>query len=242
MDTARTKSGLRLPPFERWDTFMSKFRWQQGDHITTIGPTKSGKTVLNRQLLILREFVVVLGVKNRDPELYAPFEAQGYELRHTFNPEPPENADVYRVLFVPRSSKHGAEARKEKAAKFRNALNEIYDAGGWCVYADDVQYQADQLKLATEFEELWMLGRSEGVTVVASSQEPVNIPVMAYGMATHLFLFANRDLYRARRMAELTGVNREIAEKTILELPPHEFLYIDKATGRMVRSMVTGAR
>ena len=83
-----------------------------------------------------------------------------------------------------------------------------------------------------------MLGRSEGVTVVASSQEPVNVPVMMYGMATHLFLFKNPDIYRARRMAELTGVNREQAQQTILLLPPHEFLYIDKRDGRMVRSMV----
>lgn len=238
MDRATTKSGHGLPPFERWDLFYSKFRWKPGEHVTTIGPTGSGKTVLNRQLLIRRRWVAVMGVKNRDPELYGPFEKQGYVLRHTFDPEPPEDADVYRVLFVPQSNKHGAEARKEKAAKFRSALNEIYDAGNWCVYADDVQYLADQLRLDAELEEIWMLGRSEDVTMVASSQEPVNIPVMAYGMATHLFLFANRDVYRAKRMAELTGVNREIAETTILNLPPHEFLYINRNTGLMVRSMV----
>jgi hypothetical protein len=217
---------------------MADWEWKQGEHITTIGPTGSGKTVLNRELLRRRDYVVVLGVKNRDPELYGPFERMGYELTHRFEPVPPANAPHSRVLFVPRTSLHGAEARKAKTAAFRNVLNEIQDVGYWCVYLDDVQYMADQLRLTVDLEELWVIGRSEGVSVVASSQEPVNIPVMAYGMASHLFLFANRDLYRARRMAELTGVNREIAETTILSLPPHEFLYVNKDTGRMLRSKV----
>jgi hypothetical protein len=222
----------------RFDRFMAKWRWRQGEHLTTIGPTGSGKTVLNRELLRRRDYVVVLGVKNRDPELYAPFQAEGYELTSSFQPEPPGDAEESKILFVPRTDKHGADGRAVKTKAFRQVLNDVYDVGYWCVYADDIQYTADKLRLGAEFEELWMLGRSEGVSMVASSQEPVDIPVMAYGMASHLFLFANRDLYRARRMAELSGVNREVAEKCILELPPHEFLYINKSSGEMVRSMV----
>jgi hypothetical protein len=238
LDREQTKSGLELPPFVRWDKFLAEWTWKQGEHVTTIGPTGSGKTVLNRQLLARRDFVVVLGIKQRDPELYGPFQAEGYKLVRKFDPEPPADADVDRILFVPQTEKHGSEGRTEKTRKFRQALNDIYDVGYWAVYVDDTAYLADQLRLAPELEELWMLGRSEGVTVVASSQEPVNIPVMAYGMATHLFLFKNPDVYRARRMAELTGINREIAEHTILRLPDHEFLYINKSSGRMARSKV----
>ena len=241
LDTARTpRSGLELPPFVRWDRFLDDWKWVQGEHITTIGPTGSGKTVLNRQLLRRRDFVVVLGVKNRDPELYGPFQREGYELVRSFDPEPPPDETTARVLFVPRTEKHGTEGRSVKARKFREALDAVYDAGNWCTYADDVQYLADQLRLAPELEELWMLGRSEGISVVASSQEPVNIPLMAYGMATHLFLFKNPDTVRARRMAELTGVNRELAEYTILRLPDYEFLYINKRTGLKIRSKVIG--
>jgi hypothetical protein len=236
LDETVTRSGQGLPPFVRFDRFLASWVWRQGEHLTTIGPTGSGKTVLNRQLLHRRDFVVVLGVKNRDPELYGPFQAEGYELTRSFKPVPPDDAARARVLFVPQTDLHGAEGRARKTRAFRQVLNDIYDVGYWCVYADDIQYMADKLRLAAEFEELWMLGRSEGVSVVASSQEPVDIPVMAYGMATHLFLFQNTDLYRAKRMAELTGVNREIAEKTILELPEHEFLYINKRSGLMIRS------
>ena len=238
LDAARSRSGLTLPPFVRWDQFLAGWKWEQGEHVTTIGPTGSGKTVLNRELLRRRDFVVVLGIKNRDPELYGPFQAEGYELVRKFEPEPPQDARTDRVLLVPRTDKHGAEGRTDKAKVFRQALNDIYDVGHWCVYCDDVQYMSDQLRLEPELEELWMIGRSEGVSVVASSQEPVNIPVMAYSAATHLFLFKNPDLYRARRMAELTGVNREIAQETILRLPDHEFLFINKSTGEMMRSKV----
>jgi hypothetical protein len=182
--------------------------------------------------------VVVLGIKQRDPELYGPFEREGYRLVHTFDATPPSDANRWRVLLVPKTDKHGSEARTAKAKVFRQALNDITDAGRWAVYCDDVQYLADQLRLFPELEELWILGRSEGVSMVASSQEPVNIPVMAYSAATHLFLFKNPDLYRARRMAELTGVNREVAQETIMRLPDHEFLYINKSSGMMIRSTV----
>lgn len=227
-----------LPPFVRWDRFMADWVWKQGEHVTTVGPTGSGKTVLNRMLLRRRDFVVVLGIKNRDPELYGPFQQEGYRLVRKFDAEVDPDADEDRVLFVPRTEKHGTEARQEKSKRFRQALNDIYDVGNWCTYLDDVQYLSDQLRLAPELEELWMIGRSEGVSVVASSQEPVNIPLMAYGQATHLFLFKQTDKRRADRMAELTGANREVAAHTIFRLPDHEFLYIDKRSGKMVRSRV----
>lgn len=240
IDGRETRGGERLPPFVPWQEFLRDFRWNRGEHLTTIGPTGSGKTVLNRQLLRLRDPVVVLGVKQRDPELYGPFQKEGYELTRRFDADWAfEDNEPNLVLYVPTTTKPAAaERRAELGSRFRQALTDIRQTGWWTVYCDDVAYLADQLKLATDLEELWILGRSEEVTVVASSQEPVNIPVMAYGFATHLFLFHNPDLYRVKRMAELTGVNREIAQDTILRLPPHEFLYINKNTGRLVRSKV----
>ena len=239
LDAAVTKSGLELPPFIRWDRFMTQFKWETGQHLTSIGPTGSGKTVLNRYLLRRRRWVVVLGVKARDPELYGAFKEDGYQLTQRFDADPDSPAEHGLVLFVPKTDKHGAEARAERSKAFRRAVNDVYDSRiPWCVYCDDVQYLSDQLKLAPELEELWMLARSEGKMVAASSQEPVNIPVMAYSAATHLFLFKNPDLYRARRMGELSGVNREIATETIMSLPKFEFLYINKNTGMMCRSKV----
>lgn len=243
LDQSVTKSGISIEdavPFVRFDRFMLDWEWKIGEHLTDIGPTGSGKTVLMRRLLRRRSFVCLMGVKNRDPELYGPFEREGYELVHSFDPVAPDDAKQRKVLYVPLSTKHGVEGRQEKGRKFRGVLNEIYDVGYWCAACDDIQYMVDKLKVGPEMEELWMLGRSEGVTVAASSQEPVDIPVMAYGMATHLFLFGNPDVYRAKRMAELTGLFREVTEKVILGLPEHEFLYINRKTRKMLRSKVIG--
>lgn len=236
MDGQQTKSGLPYPPFVPFPEFFAEWNWELGQHITVIGPTGSGKTVLVRQLLRRRDYVVVLGIKNRDPELYGPFTREGYKIVSRFDPEP-EDGDTH-LIFRPKLTGPGAEDKAKQRDAFREGLGEIFLQGRWTVYADDVQYLSDNLKLGTEFETFWMLGRSEQISMVASTQEPVDIPVLAYGQATHLFLFQNPDIYRVRRMAELTGVNREIVMEVLPDLPPHEFLYVNKLQRSMLRSKV----
>lgn len=234
-----------LPPFVRWDQFLKNFRWREGEHITTIGPTGSGKTRLNRELLKyapLKEnrgqFVVVLGIKNTDRELYGPFQRQGYEMVRQFDAWPAEETVSRHVIYAPKSDKQGREGLQERSKRFQSALHDIEAAGGWTVYADDLGFMSEDMGLRTEFAVLWKVARSEGVELVGSATDPVGIPVAAYGNASHLFLFKNLDEYRAKRMAEFAGVNREVAKDTILRLPDHEFLYINKSSGQMVRSMV----
>jgi hypothetical protein len=226
---------------------MASWRWRTGQHITTIGPTGSGKTVLNRLLLrrapipapqAAGPYVVVLGIKNRDPELYGPYQREGYELVRSFDAEPDYDERTKRVIFAPYSQKHGKEGNHERAKAFRQALHDVLDVGYWTLYADDVQFMAVEMGLNPEFKEIWQIGRSEGISLVVSSQEPVDIPVMAYGAATHLFLFKNPDAYRVKRMAELAGVNRDVVRGLIPTLPDHEFIYFDKSSGRILRSKV----
>ena len=204
--------------------------------------------MLNRQILRyapLKErrgqFVVVFGVKNRDRELYGPFQREGFRLVRSFDAMPEEEAESEKVIYAPKSDKPGVEGLEERSRKFRRALHDIESAGGWTVYADDLNFQANELGLRREFGLLWKVARSEGVELVGSSTEPIEIPVAAYGSASHLFLFKNLDDYRAKRMAEFAGVNREVARETILRLPDHEFLYINKSSGRMLRSRVIQA-
>ena len=140
LDEATTKRRDRIPPFVRWDYFVRTWQWKEGEHITTIGPTGSGKTVLNRELLKhaprkqnAGPWVVVFGIKNRDPELYAAFQREGYELVRRFDPEPPDDVDSARILFVPRTDKRGAEGEAVRAKAFRSALHDVEDTGMWTV-------------------------------------------------------------------------------------------------------------
>ena len=225
-----------LIPFVRWDRFIESVTFKQGEMITIVGTIGSGKTVLERELVEFRSFTVLLGTKPEDRELYVPFEQRGYELVDRFDPSPP--ADESRVIFRPRLTAPDAKARAKQADAFREMLLEVWEYGGWTVVADEIWYLTNQLKLADIFETLWTQGRSSGVTIVAATQLPVSIPLLAFDQATHLFLFRNTDKYRINRMSEFAGADSAVLKVVIPLLPRHEFIYVDTREGTLLRSMV----
>ena len=233
---SESRRGAPMPPFVRWDDFRRRVHLRQGEHITIVGTTGSGKTVLARELLRDRDYAAVLGTKNEDEELYGPFQKRGYELTDSFDPEP--DADESRIIFRPRLATPDDKGLAKQRQAFEGMLFEVWEAGGWTLYADEIWYLVVRLKLATIFETFWGAGRSNHITVVASTQLPVSIPLMAFDQATHLFLFRNTDRYRVNRMAEFAGSDNDLARYIIPRLPRHEFLYVDTRSGTMLRSKV----
>lgn len=230
--------GGAMPPFQRWDAFMREFRrtFRQGEHVTLVGTTGSGKTTLARVgVLPLRDFMVVLATKVRDESLYDPLLEAGYVMVDRFHADDTEHP---KVIFRPRLGAPTAQARDEQREAFREALVDIFGTGGWSIYADEVRYLTQNLGLGTEMELLWLQGRSLDVSVVVSTQRPVSIPLLAFDQATHLFLFRNTDRQNVQRMAEFTGGDVDLARYVIPRLPRHEVLYVDTRTGRMVRTRV----
>lgn len=189
-----------------------------------------------RELLQLRTYTVVLGTKNKDPELYGPLEKLGYELVDTFDPVPARAES--RVIFRPRMTTPDDKGLAKQRAAFEAMLFEVWAVGGWTIYADEIFTLTNRLKLATTFETFWTSGRTEEITLVVATQLPVSIPLLAFDQATHLFLFRNTDKYRIARMAEFTGADSELARYLIPRLPRHEFLYVDTRAGTMLRSKV----
>lgn len=221
--------------FMRWGNFMRNFDFRQGEHVTLVGTTNSGKTTLARELLPLRDFVVVLATKPRDTSLYDPLVKVGYEVESEFDP----SGDTARkVIFRPPLDAPTDEAIEEQSDAFRDALIHIFRSGGWCVYADEVRYLTDNLHLKREFETLWLQGRSLGVSLVVGTQRPVSIPLLAFDSATHLFLWRNTDYRNINRMAEFTGIDEDIVREVIPRLPHHEVLYVNTRTGQLTRTNV----
>ena len=251
----RSRDSVRLdreteavPPFVRWDRFISEWDWKTGQHVLSVGPTGAGKTRLNRMLLrrapipaagARGPFVVVFGIKNRDQELYAPFQREGYELVRKFDPHPDDDVRFERLIFAPLSAKFGAQGYQDKERQFREAIHGILREGYWVSYADDINFMSSELHLRDEFKNLWQVGRSEGISVVASSQEPIDIPPMAYSASTHLFLFKFTDDYRVKRVSEFSGMNRQLVRQLLPRLPDHEFIYFNKSTQQLIRSKVS---
>lgn len=211
-------------PRVTWDEFLSSFVWKQGEHVTLLGPTGQGKTTLALAILPKREYVIVFGCKAKDKTLDKLIKEDGY-FKATEYPPPPW---AKRVVLWP--STKMASYRVEQQRVFHEALSDIYTAGGWCVYLDELRYICDTLKLAPYVENLWQQGRSLGISVVGGNQRPRFVPLNAYDQATHLFVWNFNDRENAKRLSEIVGINEKEIAAVVRSLPKYDVLYINADT------------
>jgi hypothetical protein len=218
-----------------WDVFLSTFTFEQGEHVTMVGATGSGKTTLAQRMIDFRAFVCVMATKNRDASLYPELLRKGYTI--TDDPEL-DWTQAPRVIFRPKLEAPTAQAKLTQQEAFRELLVNVFNEGGWCLYGDEIRYLTQNLGLATELETLWLQGRSLGVSMVVSTQRPVSIPVIAFESATHLFLFRATDRANIQRASEFAAADADAIRYTLPRLPRYEVLYVDTRSGAMVRTKV----
>jgi hypothetical protein len=238
---------LPLPPWQDWPTFYRWFGelWDAGEHIALVGMTGSGKTTLARQLLTLRDFVVVFGTKARDESLYEPLVKEGFVVKRKWTPWEWEDSKERYVIFAPGldlsddpSPRETIEAQGKQAEAFRAALVQIFKAGGWCCYFDEVRYLSDDLGLARELNLLWLQGRSLGVTMMAATQRPRAVPLNCFEQAIWTFLWRVSDRDDRRRASEYTGMLSPVVFETAGRLPRNEFVCVNSVDDLIVRSKV----
>lgn len=226
-----------LPPFVPWEDFYARWRWNAGEHVTVIGPTGTGKTTVMRALLPRRYAaggaVCVVGTKTRDRTLSEWLKADGLTRVDTWPPRwpgkwwdrPRDDAWARRVMLWPEletpSDVYGM------GEVVRAAMAQMFTAGNWCVVADELWYWCAELGLEHELKTWWSQGRSAGLTVVGSTQRPVDIPLLAYNSATHLFLFGDNDERNLARVSGLGGLPTAELKRIISSLPFHEVLYVN---------------
>lgn len=196
-----------------------------------VGTTGSGKTTLLREIIGLRDHVVLFGVKGRDDSMDKFIDRDRYTRIKAWNPE----VDTHLVLW-PTIKGYGHRSHQREV--FEDAIDAIYREGGWCPVFDEVSYLSDTLKLGENLKFLLQQGRSSGISVVGMTQRPAFIPLAFYDQASHLFFWRDNDRRNLQRIGELAGNARQRITMEVADLAKREVLYLHPDSGYRVRTTV----
>ncbi len=205
------------------DEFLSRLQWKMGEHVSLIGATGRGKTTLGMELLAFRRASVVWSAKASD-ETVDKYVTPGTFKRSTSSKPfkqiknwPPATGQTKVVL---RPKVGGLDsARGERYREFHKCADSIMSpkVGGWCIFADDTFYLCEHLKLTNDLTEIWSMGRSHGVSLVAGIQRPAFVPLLAY-QATHLFFWRENNSDNLKRLTEIGVDNPKVIEEIVRNL------------------------
>jgi hypothetical protein len=227
----RTAKRSEEIPTVTFGDFMTYFAssWNQGEHVTILGHTGSGKTTVAFEILPIRQFVLMLATKPKD-KLITASKKEGYHFAKSW----PIDFYLYpRNVLWPSIAK--IEDIRTQQQVFGQCLHDVYSSGGWTLYMDEVRYISETLKLKKLLEIMWLQGRSNEITIVATSQRPAWIPLEAYQSADHLFMFRESDMRNLQRLREIGGVDRDRLAYDLQRIPKHDCIYVNTRDAEMFR-------
>lgn len=202
------------------EQFLEEFesQWLIGEHVTIIGTTGSGKTVLAEDIYALRKFVVVIATKSSDDSL-DDYDKQFHRLKRW-----PPSWHQEKVLFWKRPEKLG-DFTDQRLAIYE-VISHIYKHGNRVLGFDDVFYISDTLKLSSELQMLYTQARSQKVSLVGNLQRPFWVPKEITNQASHVLLFGLRDDKDVERVAGAQGIKKQDVIRAVDELQKYDFAWI----------------
>lgn len=201
--------------------------WRQGQHIAIMGRTGRGKTMLARDLMAIRGYVVAIAIKRADDTLET-FPAAGYKLITKWPPKYGDN----RVLFwsKPKNLTDMDEQRKRIAV----VLNDVYENGGWSVLLDDAARVANALGFRREISTMLNESRSSHASIVSCMTQPSSvtqsIPTEVWRQVRYHLVFYYRVGRDLDAIADITGYPKTTIKGWMGDLRPFDFLAFDDLT------------
>lgn len=195
----------------------------QGQHLSLMGDTGSGKTTLANVLLYARSYTLALRSK-ADP---APLPGTRIKRAEEFT----RDNEIDRYVLDP--------PYERQLASFWNALETVWRQGRWTVYFDELFYLTGlkdrEHRLSSRIDRLLTQGRSKKITVVCGMQRPVQVSRFALSQSTHLIAFRHggRDIRTTLR----EEASEEWAE-TVADLGEYEFAWYYRPKRQIWRGRV----
>jgi energy-coupling factor transporter ATP-binding protein EcfA2 len=215
-----------------WESAVAHMAWQQGEHITLIGPTGSGKTELIIALLRHHRWVLFLSTKRIDKTII-PLKTMGYKTIHSSNELNPEIHS--RFIIAPKWQRKLDPVKQSAFHKkvFSDTLTRAFWQTGWTVAIDELEYINRDLQITVPVNLLLRQGRSQGNSLIVGTQRPRHVTLHAYEQADHIFIWKQGDASNVERAAEFTDLSKREVMRISSTLGKHDVLYVKKETGDM---------
>lgn len=212
---------------------------KQGEHVSLVGATGSGKSVCGVELCKLLgtrrasdgrpSRVTVLADKPRDDTIMRLHKRDKWPIIKKW---PPKYGEEH-VIVWPRGGTPQQEVSRHRAV-FLPLLDQIYIEGGQTVYIDEAAYFEDPLPtglgLRGTMSKFWRAARSNKVSMVAGTQRPTHVSRLMWSEPSWLIVFAVEDDEDLKRVAQLSG--QKIAVWNVVpKLGGHEFLCVRRQRG-----------
>lgn len=231
---------MNQEPFIEWNPFMKRFEWRQGQHVILIGPNGSGKTVVNKHLLLYRKrrhgYMCTFATKPTDEELESltrpPFNFMRVRSNREWGPR-----SYPRLLLWPPAGDFNNLAAQRKI--FRDALQGMWQRGKWTACLNELRYLTEHLRMRQEMNTLYLQARSAKFSLTAETQRPRYVPLEAFSQAAHCFFFACRDDEDMKRISGIGNADPRRIRACVAQLEQYEACYVNAITGDVVRTKAT---
>ena len=207
--------------YKQFLAFMKR-QWKPGEHIGIEGPTGSGKTFAVRDLLAMRDHIIVIATKAKDGELekYTKHAGGTFIKRDSW---PPEFNETHILLW--KKPRYLGDFQTQAQLVYL-VLDDVYRHGGWTVYFDDLSFVINALGLKKAMQMMYTQVRSQHVSLLASMQRPQWVILEAQNQSTYILMFKIHDEGDVDRIAEGIGINKRKLKAANAALGKYEFLLL----------------